>query len=180
MSEPLDLASQLCVSCGLCCDGTIYSMAPFMEGDTDEQKSWFADNPPTPGMGEGWGQPCHFLCGATCGIYEKRLGTCRTYRCRTLLALDASEVSLAEAQARVAQSVAQRSRVCAEAGTETLQQARDRLKPLAKAGGPIPAEHARAFLALGTLETLLDRFFRHDGQENMIDAPAPKEPRAGG
>ena len=49
----------------------------------------------------GFALPCPALDGARCTTYATRPGTCRTYRCKLLRALEAEDISFAEAAERI-------------------------------------------------------------------------------
>ncbi len=88
-------ASTLCRACGFCCDGTIYTCVPV---DAEDATRLHLD------VVDGAGrlvQPCDHLRGTSCAIYEARPKACARYRCRLLERLDAGEVDLEVALARV-------------------------------------------------------------------------------
>jgi hypothetical protein len=69
----------LCLSCALCCDGTLFGGAP-LEPDEVE-----------PAVRAGlrvfrsdFEQPCAALRGCSCSIYEARPRACRKFECRLL------------------------------------------------------------------------------------------------
>ncbi|HEX7861643.1 MAG TPA: YkgJ family cysteine cluster protein [Verrucomicrobiae bacterium] len=79
-------ASSLCVECGLCCDGSLFSeveLASDDEGAALEsvglQIEDSDDDEPAVLM-----QPCGALCGTRCSIYAQRPECCRTFECKVL------------------------------------------------------------------------------------------------
>ena len=93
------IEGQLCVGCGLCCDGTFFGYAnvfddtPVIEridvllarkGDDTKRQLPI---------------PCSLLGeGASCSVYEDRPPICKSYRCKLLKAVDSGERSLEEAR----------------------------------------------------------------------------------
>lgn len=88
----------LCLSCGFCCDGTLFNRVPLLD---DERARLGPLLQVPPGRAHGV-QPCPALEGTCCRVYAERPLTCRRYRCLLLEAHDADEVSLAGAEALVA------------------------------------------------------------------------------
>jgi len=85
----------LCQSCGLCCDGSLFSRVPL--GITEKV--------PEAQLGvvtNGYGarhvpQRCAALAGTVCQVYAERPLACRRYECLLFAALREGEVSLTEA-----------------------------------------------------------------------------------
>lgn len=70
--------SALCQSCGLCCDGTMYSRAqiePEMSAARRRRLNVLPDQ-------EWLTIPCEHLEKTRCGVYEDRPAKCRTYECK--------------------------------------------------------------------------------------------------
>ncbi len=82
----------LCLSCGLCCDGSLF-WAVELE---------VADSHPTGTGGDGrLPQPCQFHQAGACGIYADRPGQCRAFVCRVLQAVLDGARDRAWAEARI-------------------------------------------------------------------------------
>ena len=74
---PTDPAQSLCLSCGLCCDGSLFWGVSLEEGEVS----------PSPGDEAGvLRQPCACFDGA-CMIYSARPAECRAFTCHVLDAL---------------------------------------------------------------------------------------------
>jgi uncharacterized protein len=95
----------LCLSCGFCCDGTLFNRVPLAEGDDPSLRARLRV---LDGQHHGV-QPCPALEGVVCQVYEKRPLACRRYRCLLLEARDAGEVSLEGAVQIVEQTKALRA-----------------------------------------------------------------------
>lgn len=96
-----DRLAALCTSCGLCCDGTLFTQVPLLAAEAAQLRGLGlvlreADERP-PALP----QRCAALAGTRCTIYAERPASCRRYRCMLYSALEADEVGLDEALARV-------------------------------------------------------------------------------
>lgn len=91
----------LCQRCALCCDGALFAAVPLSPGDADIVRARGLVVLPRDHGAAALPQPCRALQARRCTIYGDRPGPCRSYRCMLLVALDAGEVSLPEAEAVV-------------------------------------------------------------------------------
>ena len=97
-----DALTTLCLGCGLCCDGSLFTTAPL--ADAAEVAGARGRGLPVltrPDGSAALRQPCAALVGRRCEIYEARPAACRRYRCMLFAALADGEVSEDEAQATV-------------------------------------------------------------------------------
>ncbi len=92
--------SELCLDCGLCCDGTLFRQVKISAAEREELVS----------LGIGVGEkrkhdvmwlPCGKLEGKCCSIYEQRPGGCRRFVCALGERLVRNELSLEEARKHV-------------------------------------------------------------------------------
>jgi len=85
----------LCQSCGLCCDGSLFTRVPLgMSEKVPEERLGVITN--------GFGgrhvpQRCAALAGTVCQVYAERPLACRRYECLLFAALREGEVALPEA-----------------------------------------------------------------------------------
>lgn len=173
MDKDTGPGSDLCVSCGICCDGALFDQGPvypeeearvlgygFTIVERDDGKRYFLP-------------PCGNLCGSACQIYDVRPTTCRTYRCTSLQALEAGEIDRAEADRRVA------------AGKAAIANVRRYLLPgesfieLRARFGREPAPSPAFRLAMVQWDRAMDRFFRKPHQRVLSPEPEPPEQNAG-
>lgn len=85
-------SEDLCLSCGLCCDGSLFWAVPV---DPDEDA-------PAPLDANGWlRQPCACFDGA-CTVYGSRPSECRTFDCRVLQTVQAGRRDDAWAREQIA------------------------------------------------------------------------------
>ena len=83
----------LCLSCGLCCDGSLFWAVPLGEGEAA----------PAPLDADGYlRQPCPCFDGA-CTIYKDRPAGCRDFTCHVLDAVAAGRRDREWALARIAE-----------------------------------------------------------------------------
>ncbi len=89
----------LCRSCGLCCDGTLFSKVPLNFSEVvPEAKLKVITN----GFGaRSIPQRCAALEGTLCQVYSERPVVCRRYECSLLVALRDNEVGIDEAMATI-------------------------------------------------------------------------------
>lgn len=88
-------AGALCRACGLCCDGTLFGLVRLQPGEAVALVQLGGGSLP---------QPCPALKGVLCSIYEARPSACRAFDCLLLAAWREGEVTLAEAEATIAQA----------------------------------------------------------------------------
>ncbi|MFY0564438.1 YkgJ family cysteine cluster protein [Archangium lansingense] len=96
--------SELCRSCGLCCDGNLFSHVPLQRAEADAARRnglevvSLADGSPAVR------QCCTALKGRSCTLYAERPEGCRRYACRLFNALAGGTVSFEEARSVVEQA----------------------------------------------------------------------------
>jgi Fe-S-cluster containining protein len=110
--EPLE---QLCLACGLCCDGTLFDNVRLEPGD-DAKQLRSLGLPVTVSRGRTpvttFPQPCAALCkDRTCRVYAGRPKQCRTYECAVFKGMQAGELTPAAALRRVTNARRQADRV---------------------------------------------------------------------
>jgi Fe-S-cluster containining protein len=92
---------QLCLACGLCCDGTLFDGVQLEPGD-DAKKLKALGLPITVSRGRKpiarFPQPCAALCAdRTCRLYANRPGQCRSFECKLFKQLRDGQTELAPA-----------------------------------------------------------------------------------
>ena len=168
----------LCVSCAMCCDGTLFRRARIYDGEEgsirdaglevidDVDKKFFR-------------LPCQYnQCGA-CQIYESRFEVCRTFFCALYKRQERGEITLEEAKSVVRTALELRARVVeAEPAARSQQHRHDLRNRLADQLASTDSEERRAIgvrmIDLIALDTYLDRHFREpETQEEGRADPAP-------
>jgi hypothetical protein len=101
--------STLCVHCGLCCDGTLFTHVPLRRQEVEGlERLGLRVAERTDGVPVLL-QPCAALKERCCTVYADRPKGCRRYQCYLLTALAEGEVSLEEAHAVVDEAHALRA-----------------------------------------------------------------------
>lgn len=92
MNDP----SNLCLSCGICCNGTALGFVLLEQQDLTAMRELMdIDEGSKTGV---FFQPCPKLDGNCCTIYEKRPTACRRFECGLLKSLDKGELNIDSAQ----------------------------------------------------------------------------------
>jgi Fe-S-cluster containining protein len=97
----------LCLSCGLCCDGTMFREVPVTASEVTALGRRALFNRTRTRMK----QPCRALEDRCCQVYADRPAKCREFNCLVLQGLLKGEVSEAEAHESIADVLARRARV---------------------------------------------------------------------
>lgn len=171
----------LCLHCGMCCDGSLFDFVPVTPDETGavETAGFALSDCET---GKGCAQPCQALSGTACTAYHKvRPRTCGTFFCPTANAVIAGELSLGDARGRIAKARSVQAQVAAYlTDGETLSGARRRWFGLDRQS--IAGDDARFAVLMAALTRYLDQHFRYSHQIVMPLAGAPTDagaPEAG-
>ena len=162
----MNKANDLCLSCGLCCDGAIFSSAALGEPAT------------APGValagvklvdgGRGFHLPCPSHVDRRCQVYLDRPLVCRTYRCQLLKSLDRDKINFDDALAIVGQAIARRDdarrqilALSPELAATNLDHARLGLEAAMKSADSVgeKREYGGLILKLLLLREFLDKHF---------------------
>lgn len=101
----------LCLSCGMCCDGSMFQVVKLFEGEADRLEGRLELSTDRVHAL----QPCIALkSDKCCKVYEDRPKICRAYRCLALSGLESGAMTPAEAQGLV-DEVLERRRALATA-----------------------------------------------------------------
>ncbi|MBV9930686.1 MAG: YkgJ family cysteine cluster protein [Alphaproteobacteria bacterium] len=166
-------AEQLCLACGLCCNGALYDHAKV----TDEERDRLAGAGIVGTDPAGLSLPCSAYRGGACQVYADRPSACRTFRCRLLRALDDGDVPLATALETVAKAK-QLLRRGAEAGADlSTLAARQRIRRAGPDGGQqeaaAKARAARIYVEAVAVGLFLERHLRNDKDAREEPAVQP-------
>jgi hypothetical protein len=156
--EPESDASALCVSCGLCCTGAIFTDVGL---GPEEAARLRGLGGPVEQVGERLQLvfPCPHHSSGSCGIYSDRYLNCRKFRCALLKRLDAGEVTVGEAQATVAQALKMLARVTEIDPAAAKYSVRRANRAVAPGGGE-GVDRGRLLIESLALDLFFDRKFR--------------------
>lgn len=156
--------SGLCLSCGMCCDGTLFTHVAFETGDAAIEPVFERTIAVAEGSGRGFAQPCEMLDGRACAIYARRPVPCARFRCRTLRELDQGRIDPDDAASRIDAALTARAEVMTADGFGTpLSELRTQMEQADGAERRDPA-----MIALARLELVLLRWFR-DPRKKPLD-----------
>ena len=96
LDEPLlNPGSQLCVACGLCCEGALHDLAVLRPDEIPLAFSLGMTVTETDGQVD-FQLPCHLLKNGCCTVYSRRPSPCSGYRCQLLKSLEVGAIDLEE------------------------------------------------------------------------------------
>ena len=97
-----EIASSLCSSCGMCCDGTLFHSVVLQSTDSPRTLSSLGLTlKRKPGV-TTFRQPCSAHQNHQCAIYENRPQRCRLFNCQQLLRVASGEITQSAARERIA------------------------------------------------------------------------------
>jgi Fe-S-cluster containining protein len=94
--------SDLCLSCGLCCQGALHDLVPLDEDELARAQKLRLPVVESP-LRLAFRLPCPRLDERRCTVYAERPRTCASYACDVLRAYGAGEVDEATARQRIEQ-----------------------------------------------------------------------------
>lgn len=178
---PPAVEQDLCTSCGLCCDGTIFGVVRVSADEAGRLASLLPLRD-EPAHGIVFDQPCPQFNRGRCSIYADRPARCARYECEVLRAFKAGSLKLDEAAHRIAQArkLAGDLTGVLQAGA-TMVDARKALREAPAAWQDDVADQdqrmriARVRLLTVALNAFLDRHFRRKDQA-LLPAAYGAEP----
>ena len=175
----IDSSSQsLCLTCGLCCDGTLFSYVPLLPDDATTPLKAVGINIVSDTDVDIFNQPCAAHKNCTCTVYANRPQKCRTYRCELQKRFERGDISHEPALGIIYKVVSLKNEVKALAlAASTNMQSAEEVIFLMKRWladpsiGATKQSYAHVFLKFVTLQIYLDRFFR---KKPKVQAIAPR------
>ena len=163
----LSPANELCLACGMCCAGTIYSVLPIGQDEVEASRaagmtiSAGHEGEPAAAL------PCPHLNGTACGLYDQwRPRTCGEYMCRLQQRMGAGEIGLTAAKAEVARLKELIADRLPETAHRPLRELVIEAAALTRAG-PIPPEKARMVMMVGAVNREIDQVIRYAFQASF-------------
>ena len=176
LSDPKSVVSSsqsLCLTCGLCCDGTLFWGMPLVPDDDVTPLEAVGINIVSDNDLTVLKQPCAAHKNCTCVVYANRPQRCRTFNCKLLKRFEREDVSQQSALEIInkMKSLKNEMNELALAASTTAQSGEEILS-LMKRCQADPSVGATkqdyVLLKFGELQIYLDRFFR----EEAMFAPA--------
>ena len=184
MSEP-NVPAELCVGCGMCCDGTLYERASVAPGEEERMAASGLELFGDAGK-RSFRQPCPHSSGGRCTIYESRFHICRTFECALLRSVESGDLSLSEAKGKVATAQQLLEKVVAIDPAWQRVEARNSARALLAEQLATSDDLGRRagserLLNIVALESYLSRWFRHKKPEEdaVMAAPPPGQAISG-
>ncbi len=105
---------KICVSCGFCCDATLFTHAVLNPGERGQLPEKMEVNSYSTSEGEYFRMPCQYFAGK-CTIYDKqRADVCGSYRCQLLSDFAEKKVTLQAAIGIVCEAMSMRTVIIEE------------------------------------------------------------------
>jgi uncharacterized protein len=108
----MNAIDQLCINCGLCCNGVLFADVELRKGDDARRLAELGLSLDKKGRREAFAQPCDCFDGRLCRIYNERPKRCRKFECGLLMRVQAGELDAAAALEAIARAKQQVERVC--------------------------------------------------------------------
>lgn len=120
----------LCLSCGLCCDGTMFENVELQPGEAARLEGRVELSADRTLLRQG----CRALNGCKCGVYEDRPQKCRAFSCYALSSLEAGNITEEDAREGIAEVMRRREAVAKLMGDENPRRALAAARKLAAEG----------------------------------------------
>lgn len=109
-TAPLD-EQKICVTCGFCCDGTLFAHACLNPGERGNLPAKIEAESFSEGGSDYFRLPCHYFF-SKCSIYDqRRADVCSSYRCQLLKDFAGGKVSLNDALGVISDAMSMRDRL---------------------------------------------------------------------
>jgi hypothetical protein len=171
-------SQSLCLTCGLCCDGTFLSGVPLSPDDEVSPLEAVGANIVSDNDLTLLKLPCAAHKNCACAVYANRPQTCRTYKCKLLKRFERDETSRQSALEIInkVKSLKKEMNALALAASITAQSGEEIILLMKRCQadssiGTTKQDCAPVLLKFGELQIYLDRFFR----EEVMFVPASPE-----
>lgn len=100
-NKEVTIEQSLCLSCGLCCDGTLFGKVPLKSDDDLLPLQKAGIEILTKGTKINFKQPCAAYRENCCQVYADRPTNCRKYRCELLKKYESGKITREEARQKI-------------------------------------------------------------------------------
>jgi uncharacterized protein len=169
----------ICIGCGLCCDGTMFSWVDLKPQDKQTALSSLGLSVKSAEGTLQFKQPCAASTNGRCAIYETRPAACREFRCELRIKYDAGAITLSNAQSSIAEAISLRDdirphrAILEEIAAAKKPYSLDRLYkivgPRLHADVELRRAHGELLLDMIALNRTLSRHFRPPTDEPLED-----------
>ncbi len=142
----MENVADLCIGCGMCCDGTIFDATELHHDDELAPLQQLQAVFTTDQHSTRLQQPCPAFGEGCCSIYDQRPGSCREYSCALLTAVAEGATSQDEATDVIAAATALRDQVRPAIARLNLDLGPPRSPGLAELAGIGPGARSRQAL----------------------------------
>jgi hypothetical protein len=95
-NESVSIGSELCMSCGFCCQGILHLNAIIDKDEIDKLEKLGLEHLVQSSGDDCFPLPCKFFINNKCSIYSSRLSPCISYRCKLLEGLLNGDMNFAD------------------------------------------------------------------------------------
>jgi Fe-S-cluster containining protein len=170
-------SQSLCLTCGLCCDGTLFWGLPLKPDDDVTPLKAIDINIVSDNDLTILKLPCAAHKNCTCTVYAHRPQACRSFKCKLLKSFERDDISQRSAREIIKKmkSLKNEMNELAFAASTTARSGEEILSLMKRCQthpsiGATKQNYARVLLKFGELQIYLDRFFR---DEAMFAPDAP-------
>jgi uncharacterized protein len=101
----MNAVDQLCLNCGLCCDGALFADVELRSGDDPARLTRLGLAIAKKGRRKlAFAQPCACFDGKHCKIYHDRPGQCRLFECGLLKKVNAGNMKVESAMKTISEA----------------------------------------------------------------------------
>jgi Fe-S-cluster containining protein len=149
--------SNLCLRCGLCCNGGLHERVMVRPEDAPSVAALGLTLVRNPKGNLGFAQPCPLYRDDRCTVYAQRPPPCRSFRCALLQQYDAAQISFADAAVIIDRAKDLLAGDCP-------QELRQRVAEWHEQRADSPPASAEAALRAAAFDVLLTKHFRGESE----------------
>lgn len=99
--KPSNKQESLCISCGICCNGTLFGKVPLVSGDDIQLLQKGGIKILLKGEKRSFALGCSAYKNSCCQIYDARPQSCIKFRCDLLKAFESGEISWSDSREKI-------------------------------------------------------------------------------